>query len=215
VIVTPQAEQKRDYLRKEAYYESRGMPPALAARYYRLLGRSRRVLDLGCGTGDFGRFRPSGEYEIHGVDLDVGAIEIAGAHEVARVHDLSSERLPYADGFFDGVLAKDILEHILEPGRVVREIRRILKPRGLVVASVVVAKPRRVWADYTHVRGFTRATARGLFEDNGFAVDSMWPMGGIPLTTRFDLVDRVPQLLRFPLLDALWTSSWELLASTR
>jgi SAM-dependent methyltransferase len=215
VMVTPQAEQQRDYPRKEAYYESRGMPPALAARYYRLLGWSRRVLDLGCGTGDFGRFRPSDEYEIHGVDLDVGAIEIASAHEIAQVHDASAQRLPYSDGFFDGVLAKDILEHLLEPSRVVREIRRVMKPGGVVVASVVVAKPRRVWADYTHVRGFTRATARVLFEDNGFAVESIWPMGGIPLTTRFDLVDRVPQLLRFPLFDAVWTSSWELRATPR
>jgi len=209
------AEDHPKHARKEAYYESHRLPAALARRYYRLFGHCRRILDIGCGTGEFGRFRPSDEYEIYGVDLDEGAVSRAGAHESAVVHDVSHERLPYANAFFDAVLAKDILEHVLEPSTVVREMRRVLRPEGVVVASVVVAKPRRVWADYTHVRGFTRATARGLFEDNGFAVDSVWPMGGIPLTTRFALVDAVPVLLRFPPFDALWTSSWELRAWAR
>jgi SAM-dependent methyltransferase len=215
MTVSSQSGLKLCQARKRAYYESHRMPPALAQRYYRLLRGSRRILDLGCGTGEFGRFRPSDDYEIHGVDIDAGAVEAATAHENALVHDIASECLPYPDRFFDAVLAKDILEHVLEPGAVVHDVHRTLKAGGTVIASLVVAKPRRVWADYTHVRGFTRATARALFEDNGFVVEAVWRMGGVPLTTRLDLVDLVPRLLSFPPFDSVWTSSWELRAVAR
>jgi len=204
-----------DEVRKQAYYASPRIPSPLARRYYRLFGDGRRLFDLGCGTGEFGRYRPSDDYEVHGVDMDAGAIEVARDYEITCLHDLSQRSLPYPDGFFDGVLAKDVLEHLIQPDTVVREIRRILKPGGTVIASVVIARPRRVWADYTHMRGFTRETARGLFEDNGFVVEAVWKMGGVPLTARFDLLDVVPKILRFQPFDALWTSSWELRATVR
>ncbi len=78
--------------------------------------------------------------------------------------------------------------------------------------SVVMAKPRAVWADYTHVRGFTRRSARLLLEDAGFEVEAVWRMGGIPLSTRLRFIWLVPTLLRLPVVGWLWASSWELKA---
>ena len=197
---------------KPHYYESHHLRPAVAAWYYRQLGPARRILDLGCGNGDFGRHRPSGEIEVHGIDVDRGAVVSAARFEVAVQGDLDGSALPYEDQFFDAVLARDILEHLREPWVILREARRVLRPGGVIVASVVMAKPQAVWADYTHVRGFTRRSVELIFRDTGFEVETVWKMGGIPLTSRLGLIDQVPTLLRLPLIGRRWATSWEIRA---
>jgi 2-polyprenyl-3-methyl-5-hydroxy-6-metoxy-1,4-benzoquinol methylase len=188
------------------------MPPGLARRYYREFGDARVILDLGCGDGSFGRYRPSPRLTVHGVDVDSEAVSRAQEYERALCVDLDTHALPYPDSMFDAVLSKDILEHVRDPLAVAREARRVLHPGGTLVASVVMAKPHRVWDDYTHRRGFTLRAARALLVDAGFFVEASWRMGGVPLTARFDRIDLVPHLLRVPLFDALWGSSWELRA---
>ncbi len=200
---------------KQAYYRESGMPAALARRYYREFAGARTILDVGCGTGDFGRLRPSPGVVVNGVDVDAGAVAQAAQHERAVRVDLDAMPLPYADASFDAVLAKDIFEHVQDPGRLAREVYRVTRRSGVVVASVVMARPQRVWADYTHVRGFTRESARMLLEDAGFTVEAIWRMGGVPLSDRLGFTDMVPQLLRVPVFDALWGSSWELRACKR
>ena len=196
---------------KLAYYSDRDIAPQLAARYYAAFGEARLILDLGCGTGTFGRHRPPGVV-VHGVDSDPRAVAAAAAHEQALCIDLDAEPLPYADGTFDAVLARDIFEHVRDCGRLAHEAYRVLRPGGTIVASVVMARPARVWADYTHLRGFTRSSAELLLRDAGFEVDAVWRMGPVPGARRLRLVPLLPQLLRFPLFDRLWASSWELKA---
>lgn len=197
---------------KQAYYREARMPRELALRYFRAFGDARRVLDVGCGTGALGLYCPSDDIEIDGVDHDVAALARASAYERVAHVDLESSALPYDDETFDAVLAKDILEHLHEPRRLVCEMRRVLKPGGVLVVSVVMAKPRAVWADYTHVRGFTKRSARMLLEDAGFQVEAIWRMGGVPLSNRLHVIWLVPMVLRLPLLGWLWASSWELKA---
>jgi len=197
---------------KQAYYESAGMPRALALRYWREFEGARTVLDVGSGSGDFGRHCPYPDVDVHGVDADARAIELASQYERALLVDVDDAPLPYEDGRFDAVLAKDVFEHVKEPGGLAQEIYRVTKPAGVIVASMVMARPRRVWADYTHRRGFTRESARLLLEDAGFRVEAIWRMGPVPLSARLNFIDRVPGLLRVPPLDALWGASWELRA---
>lgn len=204
----------RGMVRKHAYYETSGLKSRLASLYWRRLGAARVVLDIGCGTGEFGRYAPSG-VEVHGVDIDAGAVELALRHEKAQWWNLEEGRLPYPDEHFDGILAKDVLEHLPNPAEIVQEMFRILRPGGVAVASVVQARSRRVWADYTHVRGFTARSVALMFRDAGFEVEEVWPMGGVPLSNRLGFMRFVPVLLRAPGLGALWASSWEIQARKR
>jgi len=87
-----------------------------------------------------------------------------------------------------------------------------MRPGGALLASVVMAKPSAVWADYTHIRGFTRTAAEELLRDGGFTVERVWRMGGVPLTSRLGLIDLVPAFLRIPVAGHIWAVSWELLA---
>jgi ubiquinone/menaquinone biosynthesis C-methylase UbiE len=169
------------------------------------------VLDLGCYTGDLGKFKPA-DVAMYGLDSNKAAIDIAKKHYTeAQVWDLDQPQpLPYADNFFDAVVAKDILEHLQKPWELLKEVKRVVRPGGKVLASVITHRSKRTWSDYTHVRGFTMQSTQTLFTDNGFQVVAVWRMGGIPLTARLDLVKINPLLLKFPLFDWVWTSSYEL-----
>jgi len=124
-----------------------------------------KLLDVGCGTGWLAEHFAA----YTGIDGSPAAVEIA--RELGRnvTEGNVEEPLPVADGAFDAVVMKDVLEHVADPVAVVHEARRALRPGGLVFASSPDAQ-RWVWDDYTHRRPFTRKSFRLLFADQGFEV---------------------------------------------
>jgi SAM-dependent methyltransferase len=128
--------------------------------------RSNELLDVGCGTGWL-----ADHFEHYtGVDGSDDAVAEAQrrGRNVSR-GDLD-EPLPFQDASFDAVVMKDVLEHVGDPVALVREVRRVLRPGGLVFASSPDAQ-RWVWDDYTHRRPFTRKSYRLLFRDQGLDVE--------------------------------------------
>lgn len=201
-------------MNKRTYYAGQGLSPQLVARYFRHLGVERvsRVLDLGCGTGDLGRFRLCREVEVFGLDIDDGAIREAVHYETARVCDIEDGQFPFEAGFFDGAVAKDILEHVQRPWELVAELHRVLRPGARLVVSVPMPRPDVVWADYTHIRGFTKGAIRGLLEDFGFTVIGFARLGAVPLSGRLGLLDWQPAFLLIPGMNRLFGRSYEVLA---
>lgn len=142
-----------------AYFDWHGEPG-----YFRDITRhfpeDTKLLDLGCGSAWLGR-----HYRDYvGLDASQEAVAAAAEHGIDVIAWSAGEPLPFPDGHFDGVVAKDLLEHVADPGEVVREIRRVLKPGGRAFASSPDAQ-KWVWNDYTHVRPFTRTGFRRLFTD--------------------------------------------------
>ena len=188
------------------------MRPEVARFYWGKLEHARRVLDLGCGDGGLAVGKPANS-EIHAIEINPDSVRALTGYESATRWDLDNdEPLPFADAHFDAVVAKDILEHVQKPWNVLSRVSRVLRPGGIVLASVICYRSRRVWSDYTHVRGFTEKTAAQLFDDAGFRVERVWRMGGVPLSARLDLIHMIPTVLRIPPCDWAWTSSYELIA---
>lgn len=189
---------KSNRQRKRRYFSKRVLDPTLVAHYYHHFGHVRRVLDLGCGLGCMGRLKPDSAIEVYGVDIDEGAVAKASQYENSRVLNLETQRFPFDDEYFDAILAKDILEHLQEPWVLVAEIYRTLRPGGIAISNVPMAKPKAVWNDYTHIQGFTSYALRMPFEDSGFDVLHIHKMGGVPLAGRLHLIKWIPILLCFP-----------------
>jgi SAM-dependent methyltransferase len=104
-----------------------------------LEGRNGRVLEAGAGTA---RFLRAIRIQIPGVEGFACDAAAAGLHKAIRADerlavaqgDLTA--LPYRSESFDAVLVFDVLEHLIEPERAVREIARVLRPGGLFHALV-------------------------------------------------------------------------------
>ena len=137
--------------------------------YYRDVTRHFRpdakLLDVGCGTGWLAEHFS----DYTGIDGSPDAVAAAQAKGRSIVQGDVDQPLPFEDAAFDGVVLKDLLEHVDDPVAVVLEVHRVLRPGGLVFASSPDAQ-RWVWDDYTHRRPFTRKAFRLLFADQGFTV---------------------------------------------
>lgn len=99
-----------------------------------------RILDWGCGCGRISRYLAwAGVRELRGCDIDPGAVEWCSANlpgEFARCDP--EPPLPYRDGEIDTVFASSVFTHLgcHHQQRWLGELRRILTPDGLLVASV-------------------------------------------------------------------------------
>jgi SAM-dependent methyltransferase len=92
----------------------------------RLAGREVDVVDVGCGSRPYERLFANHARRYVGVDV----VSHAGVDVVGR-----GEALPLDDESFDCLLCSQVLEHSDEPGRVVSEARRVLRPGGLALLS--------------------------------------------------------------------------------
>lgn len=213
MTVAARKASSRNGVRSGALRRPSLLDPGLVAWYFDLLGPVERVLDLGCGRGDIGRHRPKRVRCVVGADSAEDALRVAASHEAVCEWDGDSGVLPFRDAVFDAIVAKDVLEHLIRPWLIVAEMHRVLRKGGRVVASVPMARARAVWDDYTHVRGFTPAALKALFEDHGFLAQKPMPMGGVPFAGRAGLVRRLPQILAIPPLGWLFGSSYMIVAT--
>jgi len=99
------------------------------------VGRGKRVLDLGCRSGALTRHFLEGN-SVVGLDVDANALEKAAVLGIEPVQGNVEEPLPFDDGSFDAVIAGELLEHLQFPDALVAEIRRVLRPGGVLAGSV-------------------------------------------------------------------------------
>lgn len=100
--------------------------------YPRLARRLRgRMLDVGCGIGDMLAFRADSV----GVDVNERTVEFCRQRGLPAQR-MSPDELPFGDAAFDSVLMDNVLEHIAEPGPILAEARRVLRPGGRLLVGV-------------------------------------------------------------------------------
>jgi SAM-dependent methyltransferase len=150
-----------------------------------------RVLDLGCGAGEFATaLREAGAHPV-GVDVAREALRRAGERDPALDLRLwaPGEPLPVHDASFDVAWAGEVLEHVADLAPWLSEVRRALRPGGELLLSTphhgpgtllrLALSPRRFAEHFEprsdHVRFFSPATLRGLLEDLGFDVLELRP----------------------------------------
>jgi methionine biosynthesis protein MetW len=98
--------------------------------------RADRLLDVGCGDGAL-RLLVGDKVRRHvGVDGALAALGKAAAQGVSvQRADLDAAHLPYRDAAFDVVTCLDVLEHVLDPRHLLRELARVLRPGGVLVLT--------------------------------------------------------------------------------
>jgi ubiquinone/menaquinone biosynthesis C-methylase UbiE len=130
--------------------------------------RGLRVLDVGCGQGtDLYRYAASGADAV-GIDLTPRHAELARAHlEAMQVSGEvvlgDAETLPFPDGNFNRVSSNGVLHHTPDMPAALREIRRVLKPRGRATIIVYYRDSTYFWITKILREGIVRG---GLFRES-------------------------------------------------
>ena len=122
------------------------------ARYYfaRRYAQGKKVLDVACGAGYGTAILAGGAKFAAGLDIDQEALLYAREqYRSANLCFLRSDclKLPFSDGELDLVVAFEILEHLKDGEGFIEELRRVLRPDGLLILST----PNRLY--YTKDRG--------------------------------------------------------------
>ena len=157
----------------------------------RLVGENKRVLDIGCASGYFARLLKRHGCEVVGIDVNEAALAAARAHCVQTVH-ADVEAVPLASLIpnlrFDVVVCGDVLEHLMNPARLLEQVRTILTDDGYLVASfpnvahgavrLALLKGQFDYQDEgllddTHLRFFTLKTMDEMLLGCGYRVDEL------------------------------------------
>lgn len=110
------------------------------------LGAGFRVLDFGCGPGTItiGLAQAVHPGEVHGIDMEASQIELAraaaadGGHDNATFHMGNVYELPFEDASFDVAHCHAVLMHVPDTERALREVRRVLKPGGMIASREMI-----------------------------------------------------------------------------
>lgn len=176
-------------------FYSRTVSPAQIFEYDRILRDVRvlmpdasRLLDLGCAAGYFMKRAAAAGFEPHGIDIApwVETIARRSGLENVRATSLQGARFPAA--FFDVVHSSQVFEHLPRPHAELREIKRILRPGGVLYLNVPNYRCLSILLgrdDFElntppeHVTYFTPRTLSKLLSMAGFQVIRTASYGGV------------------------------------
>jgi SAM-dependent methyltransferase len=116
------------------------------------------ILDAGAGQGTLSTRLERLGYEVTSVDVSRAAVQVLRGRLSGLVTEASITDLPFGDESFDGAVLGEVLEHVEDDRGALAEVARVLRPDGVVAASVPanprLQGPSDEWAG--HVRRYTR-----------------------------------------------------------
>lgn len=139
-----------------------------------------RVLDFGCGPGTIsvGLAKAVEPGELHGIDMEPSQIDLARymaqtdgqANAIFHVGDVTD--LPFEDNSFDVAHCHNVLMHVPDTSAVLEEVKRVLKPGGVIACREMICESSFTHPDFGVIR-----KAWDMFEDLLAADDGHPQMG--------------------------------------
>ncbi|MES2836107.1 MAG: class I SAM-dependent methyltransferase [Bacteroidota bacterium] len=149
---------------------------------------AKKILEFGCGEGNFGNaLKSRNEAEVWGLEIEEDAAKIAQQklHKVV-VGDALLKLNDLPDHYFDAIIFNDVLEHLVDPYTVLKELTHKLCKGGVIVASIPNIRFFRSFFDFvfrgnweytpngimdkTHILFFTKKSIDGLFSKQGYTI---------------------------------------------
>ena len=148
------------------------------------LGSKGKILDVGCGTGEFLSICKRGGWETLGIepDQDAKALGIKN-YGLSVLQETALKTLP--ESSFDIISMWHVLEHVPNLNERLRDLKKILKPGGSIIVAVPncsskdALRYKQFWGAYDaprHLWHFTPKDIQAIFSEQGMRVDRILPM---------------------------------------
>lgn len=128
------------------------------------------ILDIGCGAGkNIEAFSEIGN--VWGIDMSTEAIKYCQKRGLKKIKKSTAEKTGFPNNKFDLITMLDVLEHT-DDKATLKEVKRILKPKGLVIITVPAYK--FLWSKWDeilhHKRRYTKYALNKELQKNGFDI---------------------------------------------
>lgn len=159
------------------------------------VSKHSRVLEVGCGTGQWSRYFSDKGFDVTGIDISSEMIRIARQKHIpnSRFEIADGRNLPFEDESFDGAAAITVLEFASETERIISEmIRCVKKSKGVLIIGVLNAlsgynkrRKSKSGSVYSSAHLFTPRQIRNLLSQygitriqiTGFVPEKNWMLG--------------------------------------
>ncbi|HVY71725.1 MAG TPA: class I SAM-dependent methyltransferase [Verrucomicrobiae bacterium] len=133
-----------------------------------------RVLDAGAGSSKYRPFFSHCRYETQDFCQYEGTL-VEYLQPIDHVCDI--ENIPLPDACMDAIVCTEVIEHVVDPPRVLKELGRLLKPGGtLLLTSPMISHLHM--EPYHYFGGFTHYWYRHWLPKLGYEIESITPVGG-------------------------------------
>jgi len=160
--------------------------------------KKQKVLELGCGRGEFLNEFVNNGLEGYGVDISNYCKEFFPNINFKKT-DMTNEKLPYEDNFFDIVYSKSVIEHFYYPNIIFDEAYRVLKPGGMIITLTPEWQYiyKSFYEDFTHRTPFTNVSLRDIQQMSGFKDIKVESFKQIPIIFKNNFFSKILNFLSF------------------
>lgn len=160
-------------------WQTRGILPMSAD------GSPRKLLEIGGGRGYLQRAARNAGWDTLGLEISPHGIKEAIERRLSVLpvvlDELCERYVPFPE-YFDVIVFFDFLEHVIDPGRVLRMVKAILERRGDIILRVPCVEEGEtpMYHLVDHIFHFTDRTIRRLLDREGFEIWHSHPSGRFP-----------------------------------
>ncbi|VVB63241.1 Ubiquinone biosynthesis O-methyltransferase [uncultured archaeon] len=156
-----------------------------------------KVLDVGCGRGDFLNAFSLKGFRSYGIDREPSGAKVDRSTEIKYCH-VEKDTFPFEDQTFDVVFSKSVIEHLSDPGLFVSECRRVLKPGGRVIIMTPdwLTQMKIFFDDYTHRQPYTVTSLNDLLKTSGFKDVHAERFYQLPVLWRYPVLKVLSKILQ-------------------
>lgn len=138
-----------------------------------------RLLEIGCGTGNFLQTALEKNWEVEGTEISDFAVRVVHDKLGIKIHRGPIERLPLQPASFDVVCLFEVIEHLTHPLASMRRVAQLLRPGGLLALSTpnietlvfkYVGKKYYQYFPTGHLYYFSPLTLKHLLQTAGFEI---------------------------------------------
>ncbi len=138
---------------------------------------SKKILDVGCFTGDFLEILQQRGADVYGLELQPEAVKLANKKLPGRVKKVDLNNYKLTPSRFDAVSLLGVIEHVLDPPQLIRQCRSVLKKNGVIIiqtpnSSSFLAKALgKLWPPYSpveHIHICGHRSMQKVLSESGF-----------------------------------------------